>query len=241
MNVRILLLQAREPGDPIGFEERRSFAEKAGIDEARIVPHDLLQGPPSVAEIRRFDALMVGGSGEYYVSRGDLPQFRTVLEVLAETVEHGHPTFASCFGFQLLVEALGGRVIHDATAIEVGTYELSLTVAGMQDELFGTLPGSFQAQLGRKDRAERLPPGVRHLASSLLCPYQAFRVPDKPIWTTQFHPEMNDEENRRRFLRYLNGYAGHMSPEEREEALQRFRAGPEATQLIRRFLDLVFG
>ncbi len=241
MDLRILLLQAREPDDPIREEERRSFAEKAGLDEESVVPYDLLDGPPSLSEIRQYDALMVGGSGDYYVSKGDLPNFAGVLDVLAEIVNMGHPTFASCFGFQLLVEALGGRVIHDPAAMEVGTYELSLTDHGRRDDLLGTLPGSFRAQLGRKDRAEHLPPGVHHLASSARCPYQAFRVPDKPVWATQFHPEMNEDENRRRFLRYLKGYAGHMNAKDREETLRRFRAGPETTKLIRGFLDLVFG
>lgn len=239
--MRLLLLQAREPDDPIRAEERRSFAEKAGVEERWIVPHDLLQGPPSLAEIRGYDALMVGGSGDYYVSRGDLPQFPKVLEVLAETVDLGHPTFASCFGFQLLVEALGGRVIHDLAAMEVGTYELTLTEEGKADELLGVLPPTFPAQLGRKDRAQDLPRGVLHLASSSRCPYQAFRIPGKPIWATQFHPEMDGEENRRRFLRYLDGYAGHMTPRERDETLNGFQESPHTTKLIRAFLDLVFG
>ena len=51
---------------------------------------------------------MVGGSGDYYVSKANLPHFEETLEVLQAVVSVGHPTFASCFGFQLMVRALGG-------------------------------------------------------------------------------------------------------------------------------------
>jgi GMP synthase (glutamine-hydrolysing) len=184
---------------------------------------------------------MVGGSGDYYVSKRSLPQFERQLELLAEIAETGFPTFASCFGFQLLVEALGGRIVHDPVNVEVGTYDLRLTSQGRKDPLLGKLPPVFAAQLGRKDRADRLPDRVRHLALSERSPYQAFRLPDKPIWATQFHPELDLHSNRLRFERYLKGYAEHMSEAERAETRRRFRESPETHGLLREFLSLVFG
>ena len=103
------------------------------------------------------------------------------------------------------------------------------------------MPKKFKAQLGRKDRANQLPDGVMHLASSELCPYQAFRIPNKPIWTTQFHSELNKEENKKRFSQYLQGYSEHLTEEEREEKLTHFHESPETEKLIPRFLNLVFG
>jgi GMP synthase (glutamine-hydrolysing) len=188
-----------------------------------------------------YDALMVGGSGDYYVSKGNLPWFPEVLELLREIVARGHPTFASCFGFQLMVRALGGEIIHDPEKTEVGTYQLTLTEAGRADELLGRLPQRFPAQLGRKDRAAQLPPGCVNLAYSQLCPFQAMRVPGKPIWATQFHPELSGEENRIRFSRYLEGYASVIGEEEQKRALDRFRESPDTLVLSPRFLELVFG
>ena len=66
-SLRILLLQARSPGDPERAGEARSFAARCGLPDEAIVPHDLLEGPPTVASLRRHDALMVGGAGDYYV------------------------------------------------------------------------------------------------------------------------------------------------------------------------------
>ena len=241
MPLRILLLQARDDDDPMREEEVLSFAEKSGLTPEQFTQYDLLKGPPELDRILELDALMVGGSGDYYVSKGNLPGFDELLDVLAEVVAAGHPTFASCFGFQLLTVALGGEIIHDPPSTEVGTYELRLTEEGARDPLLGALPERFLAQLGRKDRASRLPEGVCHLAASELNPYQAFRVPGQPVWATQFHPELDARTNRDRFLRYLDGYAMHMTAEERREALERYHESPETAALLPAFLDLVFG
>lgn len=241
MSLSILLFQARDHNDLARLEERQSFAIKAGLDLEQIVPYDLLSGPPSLQEVLGYDALMVGGSGDYYVSKGNLPQFAQVLELLREVVACGHPTFASCFGFQLMVRALGGEIVNDVASMEVGTYDLTLTEAGQHDELLGVLPRQFRAQLGRKDRAARLPSGAVNLAWSQRSPFQAMRIPGKPIWATQFHPELTGEENWLRFQRYQKGYASIMSQEEQETSASRFGESPETLALIPRFLELISG
>ena len=240
MSLSILLLQARQEDDLARIEERRSFAKMTDLQLDQVTPLDLLTHTPTLEQIREHDALMVGGSGAYYVTKGNLPGFHELLAVLRQVVDVGHPTFASCFGYQLLVEALGGKVVYDPPNMEVGTYRLSLTVEGQQDELFGYLPPTFQAQLGHKDRADRLPQGTLNLATSVNSTFQALRVPGKPIWATQFHPELTKEENLKRFNRYLEGYASLMSQDELREALARFDHSPEANELLTRFLSIVF-
>ena len=241
MDVRILLLQARHRDDPAKDEERFSFAARLGMSEAQVVPHDLLSGPPTLQEIQGSDVLIIGGAGDFYVSKGDLPNFQALLQLLVGVVDLGHPTFASCFGFHCLVEALGGKIVHDPSHSEVGTYQLTLTSHGKVDPLLKKMPSEFLAQMGHKDRAEKLPKNIVNLASSELCQFQAFRIPDKPIWAFQFHPELNPEENRRRFIRYLDGYASYMSEQERVETLKRFRKSPETEQLLPHFVKLIFG
>jgi GMP synthase (glutamine-hydrolysing) len=241
MTLRILLLQARNEDDPMRLAERQSFAEKTGLQLDQIVPHDLLAGPPGLAALETHDALMVGGSGDYYVSNRSLPHFEAQMDFLREVVDRGHPMFASCFGFQILVAALGGEVTYDPESMEVGTYQLTVSEAGRVDPLMGRLPKVFDAQMGRKDRASRLPPGVVNLASSERNPYQALRVPDKPIWATQFHPELDLETNLERFFRYLEGYAELLSLEEQRLAAENFRESPHTEALLPGFLDLVFG
>jgi GMP synthase (glutamine-hydrolysing) len=236
---KILLLQARNADDPMAAHEHKCFVGQTGLPEGKVVVHDLCAGPPSLTKVRGHDAVMVGGSGDYYVSDRNLPRFEAFLDLLREIVAARHPTFASCFGYQSLVAALGGAVARDVSNTEVGTYVLTLTTDGRADELFGELPDRFNAQLGRKDRAVRLPEGIPNLASSQACPFQALRVPGASIWATQFHPELDRATNADRYLHYLEGYAAHMSDEDRANALDRFRDSPETSGLLRRFVELI--
>lgn len=220
--------------------EHQCFLERSGLQAEQVTCHDLTEGPPTASEVTAFDALLIGGSGDFYVSRRNLPDFERFIGLLGALVDRGHPTFGSCFGYQCLVEALGGEVVHDPTSAEVGTYELRLTEEGRRDPLFSTLPSVFRAQMGHKDRARRHPDGLPNLAASDLSPMQALRVPDQPIWATQFHPELTEETNVHRYLHYLDGYAPDLTEAERAERISRFEASPEASSLLRLFLDLVF-
>lgn len=240
-SLKILLLQARKGDDPARFDERQSFADRCGLPLENVAVFDLLKATPTLAQVQQYDALMIGGSGEFYVSKRNLPGFEAVVDLLGEVTAVSHPTFASCFGFQLLVHALGGEIIHDPDNIEIGTYPVTLTEAGKQDALFSYLPKTFNAQLGRKDRATSLPEIVQHLASSNRAPYQALRVSGKPIWGAQFHPELTRAENLARFNRYLADYAGVLDEAEMQEALARFQESPETEELIGHFLRVVFG
>jgi GMP synthase (glutamine-hydrolysing) len=239
MTPKILLLQARDPGDPAKPEERASFADKANLPVSAFVSHDLLNGPPTIEQIQDYDALMVGGSGDYSVTHRNLPYLDETLAFLESVVETGHPTFASCFGFHLITEALGGELDHAPQEMEVGTFEITLTPEGGQDELFNPLPTVFNAQLGRKDRAIRLPPSLTRLAFSDRCPVQAFRVQGKPIWATQFHPELSGEENHHRYLRYVRMYSDYLDQDGLDAILDKFNPSPATLNLIPRFLELI--
>ncbi len=240
MSIKLLLLQARLADDPMREHERECFARATGLPREKVVSFDLCDRAPTLGEIRQFDALTVGGSGDYYVTQGNLTDFERLLETLREAVAIGHPTFGSCFGYQLLVHALGGEIIRDPLRTEVGSYEMVLTAEGRDDELFTFLPDRFWAQLGHKERASRHPDGIQNLAGSDLSRFQALRIPGKPVWASLFHPELDRETNLDRFRYYESGYAKYMSQEERAKAAERFRESPEVSNLLSRFLELVF-
>ena len=186
---RFLLLQARNEGDRVRGEERAQFAARLGVDVDQVVQLDLLSADLNPSVLNGYDALLVGGSGEYSVL-DEHPGIHRAKDLLNEVAVQGFPTFASCFGFQLMVEGMGGEVIHDEDHAEVGTFELELTPDGADDPLFCDLPERFNAQLGHKDRAGRMPDGVVTLARSALCPHQALRVGDTKVYAAQFHPEL---------------------------------------------------
>jgi GMP synthase (glutamine-hydrolysing) len=235
--VSFLLLQARLTTDPVLEEERASFAEASGLHLEEIATRNLVvEGAPSLDEARRHDGLLVGGSGDFLVSERDMPYIEQTLSFLVDVVDNSIPMFASCFGFQCLVEAMGGDVVYDPVNAEVGTFDVTLTEEGVADELMGLLPPVFAAQLGRKDRAARLPIGLTNLASSASCPSQALRVDGKPIWASQFHPELTETTNRGRFYNYLKNYESVMAPGALRDIVESFRPSPHTPLLLAGFV-----
>ncbi|MFK7988117.1 MAG: type 1 glutamine amidotransferase [Sandaracinaceae bacterium] len=236
---KVLLLQVRNAGDAMRAHEAACFVERTELPPECVVAMDVVDRSPSMSEVRAHDAVMIGGAGEYYVSKRNQPGLERLYELLRELATVGHPTFATCYGFQCMVEAYGGSIVHDPARTEVGTYRMALSDAGRRDPLLGQLPAEFLAQQGHKDRADALPDGFDNLAASEQVSLQALRVPGKPVWGVQFHPELDHRANRHRYEHYLDAYSAHMSAEEREAALARFQPTPESSGLLRRFLDLL--
>lgn len=238
--VCVLLLQARREDDPMRAHELSCFVDSTGLPEESFTPHNVCESVPSLDKARAHDAVMIGGSGDYYVSQQNMPGFAGYIDLLREIAGVGQPVFGSCYGYQSLVSALGGEIIHDVDNTEVGTIEMKLTDEGRNDPVFGDLPDRFFSQTGHKDRAARHPAGAANLVASSRCPFQALRVPGQPIWGTQFHPELDGDTNTERFQHYLDGYSGYMTDEQRERGLSQFGASPEASTLLSRFLNVVF-
>ncbi len=184
------------------------------------------------------DVLLVGGAGEFSVLDA-YPPIRTFIDFLADTASAGKtPVFASCFGFQALILGLGGEVVSDEDNAEVGSYEVYTTPEAGTDPLFGTLPSPFIAQLGHKDRAERLPEEITCLAYSDRALCQAVRLEGRPVYATQFHPELTGDDNRQRFLGYMEQYGRLFGEAEAQRRLDSHKPSPEANALLRRFVDL---
>ncbi len=220
----------------MALHEQTCFANALNVPLSTISIHDLLSGAPSMATVEAHDAVLIGGSGDYSVlgNHEFLPPF---FDFLADVViGEKLPTFASCFGFQALVLAGGGEVVHDEERSEVGTYTLTVTEVGQADPLFQELAPSFKAQLGHKDHAARLPAGMTNLASSELAPYQALRVDGLPIVATQFHPELTREANTERYLRYWEAYG--TGDATNDPVLARMADSPLATALLPRWARL---
>ena len=232
--MQIMVLQARRLDDPMLEHERECFVRSTGLPAETFRWRNVVEGVPSLSEVRSADALLIGGSGHFSVTDRAAAFFEPLEELLRQVVADGRPTFGSCFGYQLLVTALGGRVVHDEDRGEVGSFEVSLTSDGIDDELFGRLPGSFNAQMGHLDRAAELPAGVVNLARSELCPFQALRVDGTRIWASQFHPELDREANLHRYHAYIDRYGG-----DGDEQEIRALPSPEASSLLPAFLELI--
>jgi len=195
---------------------------------------DLLSGAPSASQIDAVDVVLLGGSGDYSVARGG-PWLGAALDAMVGLYESSKPTFASCWGFQAMARALGGEVVTDRSRAEVGVTWMELTDAGVKDPVFGPLGRHFQGLSGHEDHVVSLPDGAALLASSARSANQAFHFPGKPIYCTQFHPELDKAGLVSRIAMYPSylPLAGASTLDELDEKTPEL---PQTEDLLRRFL-----
>ncbi len=236
---KFLLLQMRDPDDPMRVHEVECFADKLGCPEENILVHDLISSRPSQRLLDRADATLLGGSGDYSVVKGGkwLP---AAMDLFRELYETGKPTFASCWGFQAFARAIGGEVVTDLKRAEVGTYTFELTTAGRSDPVFGPLGSPFLAHVGHQDIVDRLPEHAVLLCSTARVGNQAFTFPGKPIYGTQFHPELELADLIARATAYPE-YIEKITGLSLEEFAKTCCETPAANRLLGRFVKHVFG
>ena len=234
--MRCLLLQVRDPGDPMGVHEVRSFKRILAPLSARIDVFDLLIRPLRPRDLDGVDLILIGGSGSYSATSRD-PWLEKALDSLRLVHASGVPAFASCWGHQGMAAAMGGAVVQDRSRVELGTHELVLTEAGRADPVMSPLGSPFKAQFGHEDLVEALPPRTTLLASSALVVNQAYRFEDAPILCTQFHPELDANGIRLRLEAYPR-YVAEVSNMTVGDVLAGLEETPATEELLVRFARL---
>ena len=116
----------------------------------------------------------------------------------AAVLEQGVPVLGICYGLQLLVHDLGGR-IEQAADREYGRARL---VNQGVDPLLADLSAQQErvVWMSHGDRILSLPPDFDVLASSEASPFAAVRWRGHDVWGLQFHPEVSHTQGGRRIL-----------------------------------------
>jgi GMP synthase (glutamine-hydrolysing) len=234
--IRYLLLQTRNANDPMRSQEVRCFARMLECDLSDIDVFDLLATVLPAEKLKSAEMILLGGSGHYSVA-SESEWLERALDALRDIHRISKPTFASCWGFQAMARALGGRCVNDLPNAEVGTIELSLTEAGRADPLFGQLPPVFAAQAGHEDHVVQLPADAVLLASSAKVAEQAFRFAGRPIYCTQFHPELDRAAMLERLTAYPE-YVARIARVPYDDFVRNLRETPESNSLLRRFVSM---
>ncbi len=150
--------------------------------------------------------VLSGGPASVY--EPGAPEFPTQL------LDLGIPLLGICYGMQVMVRALGGRV-EGAEAGEFGRTELTLTDGG--GRLLGDLPAEQTCWMSHRDVVLEAPEGFAALASSPSSPVAACEMPDRGLYGIQFHPEVvhtpYGTEILTRFLRDVAGCEQQWSPQ----------------------------
>tara|TARA_Y100000589_G_scaffold332017_1_gene388603 strand:+ start:3777 stop:4511 length:735 start_codon:yes stop_codon:yes gene_type:complete len=198
---KILLLQARKEKDPMILHEKLCFQKQLKYQFNQLDSLDLIRDEIQIEKLERYDAFIIGGSGDFSVATGG-PWFKKVCKIVKYLYNNNKVTFASCWGFQLMAKAMGGEVKNNINQAELGTTKLWLTKQGEVDKIFKNLPLFFFAQMGHEDIVTKLPEDAILLASSKKVKNQAFRFMNKPIYCTQFHPELTKADLKKRMQTY---------------------------------------
>jgi GMP synthase (glutamine-hydrolysing) len=236
-DLRVLLLQVRD--EPrVRQEEHESFARYSGLDLQQIDILNVFDMPEFPAStISVYDGLFVGGGSEATVLEPDrYPFVEPSIRLLRYCMAREIPVFASCFGFQLAVIALGGEILRADQDFEMGTLPIRLTPAASADPVFSGTPDRFRAVAVHKESALEPPPGCTLLAYTETCCH-AFRVDGKPFWGFQFHPEVDRQRLVERLKIYQSAYTD--GAEHLNGVLSSAVETPDSNALVRKFVDRI--
>lgn len=235
--LKVLLLQIRQH-ELVRREEKYSFSTFSNIENEQLTILNVFDTPefePNVVD--EYDAVFVGGASECPVTdEENWPFIKHCKNLLLYCVDTNKPVFASCYGFQLVVLALGGEIIHVPVNFEMGSIPIKLTNAAKDDPIFHTTPNNFLGISVHKDKTIQTPTGCTTLAYTDEC-IHAFKVNNKPFWCTQFHPEVDKEILVERLTAFKDKYTD--SDEQLNEIICSVRETPESNILLKKFIDYV--
>jgi GMP synthase (glutamine-hydrolysing) len=103
-----------------------------------------------------------------------------------EIFELGVPILGICYGSQLMMHLLGGKV-EKAPVREYGKIEVTVD---QNSSLFTDVSEKTICWMSHNDYISKLAPGFRTIAHTPDCPYAAMENTEKQLYATQFHPEV---------------------------------------------------
>ena len=107
--------------------------------------------------------------------------------VREELFELGIPVLGLCYGAQLMMHVLGGKV----TKPEVGEYGKTEVLIDKKDsKVFEGVESSTTCWMSHFDYIERVAPGFEIAAHTADCPVAAAENAEKKLYAIQFHPEV---------------------------------------------------
>ncbi len=145
-------------------------------------------------------------------------------------IDSGLPVFGICYGMQLLVHTLGGKVDPSARR-EYGPAEIQPLVPGTILDAVSTV------WMSHGDRIMEMPPGFVALAKSGNSPIAAMGDFSRKYFAVQFHPEVNNTPHGAQVLEHFAvevcGCAPDWTPQSIiEESVARIRAQVGAGRVL---------
>src|SRR6185312_4296467 len=143
---------------------------------SELLPHHV--GLEEVAKRKPRGIILSGGPASVYAPGAPRLE-RDLLDL-------GVPVLGICYGMQLLVHELGGRV-EQAEVGEFGRSDLIVSEPGV---LLAGMPRQQTCWMSHRDTVFEPPAGFTALASSTSSPVAAVESRERDIYGIQFHPEV---------------------------------------------------
>ncbi|HEU0317597.1 MAG TPA: glutamine-hydrolyzing GMP synthase [Solirubrobacteraceae bacterium] len=143
---------------------------------SELLPHDV--GAAAIARRQPKGLILSGGPASVYADGAP--------RLDRELLELGVPVLGICYGMQLLVHELGGRV----ELAEVGEFGRSDLIVREPGRLLAGLPAEQSCWMSHRDSVFAAPAGFTALASSTASPVAAVENAERGIYGIQFHPEV---------------------------------------------------
>ncbi|MFK4951637.1 glutamine-hydrolyzing GMP synthase [Lactococcus garvieae] len=131
-----------------------------------------------IREINPLGIVLSGGPNSVY----DEGSF----DIDPEIFELGLPILGICYGMQLIIHKLGGKV-ESASESEYGVAPIELKA---KSELFAHTPETQDVLMSHGDRVVEIPEGFHVVATSPNSPFAAVENTERHIYGIQFHPEV---------------------------------------------------
>jgi GMP synthase-like glutamine amidotransferase len=179
----LLTVIQNDPDVPVGFWGDLILASGLEYRLFRLFSGESLSNELFESE----GVIVLGGTMGVYDTE-EFPYLLQLKEFIRGCFSRKVPLLGICLGGQLLAEVLGAA-IHSGKHRECGTFLVDISSAA-DDAFFAGITTPFTTFQWHNDSFD-LPKGATLLASSKVCPCQAFRHGN--AWGLQFHPEINVE------------------------------------------------
>jgi GMP synthase (glutamine-hydrolysing) len=192
-----LILQHR-PIDEAADNELEAFMRYGDLKDSEVHRIRMEEAGIPPIDLNEYSAVICGGGPSNVSDPEDQKpdwqrRFESDLNKLyPEIIKKDFPFMGACYGIGSLTKYLGGEVSGEKYAEEVGSTTIHLSDEAKVDPLTKELPNPFMAFVGHKEACQNLPKGAVLLASSDQCPIQMMRL-GKNVYSTQFHPELDNE------------------------------------------------
>jgi GMP synthase (glutamine-hydrolysing) len=117
-------------------------------------------------------------------------------QIDAGIFELGVPILGICYGLQITVKTLGGKV-EAANEKEYGSATMNVNSSS---PLLNNISTTSTVWMSHGDRLEELPEGFVKVGSTDSCPYTVCQNLEKNIYGVQFHPEVTHTQGGRQVL-----------------------------------------